>query len=60
VGYHGFTGVCHSAVPEAILQLGFSNYTTGITSLYYDMLPPPLRLDPTCYMNLGLSLSGGE
>jgi hypothetical protein len=43
-------------------RLGFSNYTTGITWFYYDMLPLPLRLDPMCCtaMNLGLSLSGGE
>ena len=30
-----------------------------VPDLYYNMLPPPLRLDPMCCANLGLSLSGG-
>jgi hypothetical protein len=49
-----FCSRCHRAksqmaqnvLCQRLHRQGFSNYTTDITWLYYDMLPPPLRLDP--------------
>jgi len=76
VGYHGFTGLCGTpVVPIAMVPIckwphkycarsyspDWDSRTTRRASPgYYDTLPPPLRLDPMCCMNLGLSLSGGE
>jgi hypothetical protein len=49
VGYHVFP-----SVPTITWD---SRTTRWGTWLYYDMLPPPLRLDPICFINLGLSLN---
>jgi hypothetical protein len=59
-GRHGAKSQMAQNLLWRLHRQGFSNYTTDITWLYYDILPPPLRLDPMYCMNLGLPLSGGE
>jgi hypothetical protein len=65
VGYHVFPSVptvpwCQFANEwhkQKLLPSWDSRTTRWGTWLYYDMLPPPLRLDPICFINLGLSLN---